>query len=104
MVSVEKLKKGILLYIENHIAPLMSGGKGLLTMTFAPVILEANLKKYLASEWLEGTNLVDGNDVNVDEIYRLMKTTATSKWPIELLGFRFTESDLDNLYRMIKEA
>lgn len=104
MVHVEKVKRGLLMYIENHIAPLMSGGKGVLLMAFAPAILEANIKKYLASEWLEGTDLVNGDNVNIDEIYRLVKASAANRYPMELFNFRFTESDLDTMYRMIKEA
>jgi hypothetical protein len=26
------------------------------------------------------------------------------RWPIELMGFRFSESDLDKLYQYIKEG
>ena len=104
MVSYEKVKNGASVYIMQEIAPLLPAGKGILVQAFAPVVIEANLKRYLGSEWLIGTGLVDGAMVNVDEIYKLLKSAAVGKWPVELLGFKFSEADLDKLFRFIKEG
>lgn len=103
MVSYEKVKNGISVYIMQEIAPLLPAGKGILVQAFAPVVIEANLKRYMGSEWIMGTGLVDGAMVNIDEIYKLLKTAAVGRWPVEFLGFEFNETDLDKLFRFIKE-
>ena len=91
-------------YVSRELAPLLGTGKGILLEAFAPAIIDANLQKYAGKEWLAGTGFVDGNMVNVDEIYRLVKLSAAGKYPIEIAGFRFTEADLDKLVRYIREA
>jgi hypothetical protein len=104
MVGLEQVRRGAMKYVTMELVPLMSTGKGILLEALAPSVIDANLKKYIAKDWLAGTNLVEGNTVNAEEIYKLIKVTAAPKWPVELFGFKFTESDLDKLYSYIKEA
>lgn len=104
MKSIEQVKRGAVNYISKEIAPLMGTGKAILLEAMAPTVIEANIKKYAGKEWLAGTGLVDGPNVNVDEIYKLIKNAANGRWPVELFSFRFTESDLDKLINYIREA
>jgi hypothetical protein len=104
MKSIEQVKRGAVNYISKEIAPLMGTGKAILLEAMAPTVIEANIKRYAGKEWLAGTGLVDGLNVNVDEIYKLIKNAANGRWPVELFGFRFTESDLDKLINYIREA
>ena len=104
MVNFERIMKGVFLYIVQEIAPLLPVGKGIVVEAFAPAVIEANLRRFLGSEWIMGTGLVDGAMVNVDEMYKLLKTAAAGKWPVEFLGFKFGETDLDKLFRYIKEG
>ena len=104
MVGIEQIRRGAMLYLAKEIVPLTSQGKGILLSAFAPAVMDAYIKKLVAMPWLEDTGLLSGAEVDIDEVYKLIKTAAASKWPIELMGFRFSESDLDKLLRYIKEG
>ena len=104
MVGYEQIRKGLVNYINRDIVPLAPKAVGIGIAAFAPVVAEAKLKELLASPLLNGTGLVDGNSVDIDAAMRLLKPAAEGKWPVEMFGFTFTESDLDKLYRYIKEA
>ena len=52
----------------------------------------------------QSMGLMQGENVDVDLLYRTFKEKAQGKWPIDLLRFKFPEGDLDKLYRTIKEA
>ena len=104
MVGMEQIRRGAMKYITAELVPVMEKGKGILVAAFAPTVIDANLKKYLALPWLREAGLTEGTSADVDEIYKLIKQGANGKWPVELLGFRFSESDLDKLYQCIKEG
>lgn len=104
MTSHDRIRRGIMAYMTAEILPLMDPLKSILIAALAPRVIDANLKKYTHMDWLEGTDLVDGDTVNVDDVYKLIKSSAAGKWPIELFGVRFNESDLDKLYRHLMEV
>ena len=104
MVGFEQIRRGAMNYVSRELAPLMGTAKGILLEALAPAVIDANLRKYAEKEWLNGTGFIEGNTANVDEIYRLVKLSASGKFPIELAGFKFTEADLDKLVRYIREA
>ena len=104
MTGLEQIRRGAMTYVSRELAPLMSTGKGILLEALAPSVIDANLKRYISKDWLTGTGFVEGNTVNIDELYRLIKVSASSKWPIELMGFKFNEADLDKLINYIRES
>ena len=104
MVGLEQVRRGIMTYVTKEIAPLLPTWQGVLVEALAPTVIEAKMKELLGGKLLAGTGLVDGAAVNVDEIYRSVKNAATGRWPMEIAGFRFTEADVDKLYRYIKEV
>lgn len=103
MVGMEQIRKGIARYIAQELAPQMSVAKAVALEAFGPTVIEGKLRK-LAGEWLEGTELMDGGSINVGEAYRLFKQASSGRWPMEIMGVRFSESDLDKLYQYIKEG
>lgn len=104
MVGLEQVRRGILTYVNKELAPLLPTWQGVLVEALAPVVLDAKTKEILNGKLLAGSGLVDGATINVDEVYKMVKNTALGRWPMEIAGFRFTESDLDKLYRYVKEA
>lgn len=104
MKTKEQIKHGAMRYVRQDLVPLMGTGNGILLEAFAPAVIDANLKKYLEKEWLNSTELVSDGSVDVEAAYRLLKNAASGKWPIEMFGFSFRESDLDKLYQYIVEA
>lgn len=104
MVGLEQVKRGAVTYVSKELAPLLPTWQGVLVEALAPTVIEAKLKELLAGKLLAGTSLVDGANVNVDEVYKLVKNTAMGRWPLEIAGFRFTEADVDKLYRYIREG
>lgn len=104
MVSYDQIKKGIIQYINRDLAPLAPKAVGIGLAAFGPVVVETKMKKFFSAGIFADTPLVDGNMIDIDEVIRLLKPAADGKWPIEMFGFTFSESDLDKLYRYIKEA
>ena len=104
MTSLDKIRRGAMAYVTSEIVPIMDTGKSILVAALAPRVIEANLNRFSKADWLNGTGLVDDSGFNVEEIYKLIKASSSGKWPIELFGIRFSESDLDKLYRHIMEA
>ena len=104
MVGYEQIRSGIVTYIGKDLAPLLPKAYGIGLAAFAPAVVDAKLKQIFQSNILSGTTLVDGNMIDIDEAMRMLKPAAEGKWPIEMYGFKFTESDLDKLYKYIKEA
>lgn len=104
MTNYDKIRRGAMSYITAEILPLIDPGKGILVAALAPRVIDANLHRYSKLEWLSGTGLVDENGCDVEEIYKLVKASSSNKWPVELFGIRFAESDLDKLYRHILEV
>lgn len=104
MVGLDQVKRGAVAYVSKELAPLLPTWQGVLVEALAPVVVEAKLKELLGGKLLAGTPLVDGATINVDEVYKLVKNTAMGRWPMEISGFRFTEADVDKLYRYIREG
>lgn len=104
MVGLEQVRKGVLMYVAKELAPLLPTWQGVLIEAMAPPVVDAKMRELMSGKLLAGTGLVDGATVNVDEVYKLFKTAATGKWPMEVYGFRFMETDLDKLYRYIREG
>jgi hypothetical protein len=104
MTNLDKIRRGATSYVTSEIVPIMDTVKGVLVAALAPKVIEANLARFSKVDWLDGTGLVDESGFNVEEIYKLIKASSSGKWPIELFGIRFSESDLDKLYRHIMEA
>ena len=104
MVGLEQVRRGIMTYVTKEIAPLLPTWQGVLVEALAPTVLDAKTKEILNGKLLTGTGLVDGSTINVDEIYRSLKVSAQGRWPMEIAGFRFSDSDLDKLYRYVKEG
>lgn len=104
MVSYDQIKRGIVHYINRDLAPLAPKALGVGLAAFGPVVVESKLKQFFSTGLFAGTSLVDGNMVDIEEVIRLLKPAAEGKWPIEMFGFTFSESDLDKIYRYIKEV
>lgn len=104
MAGMEQIIRGASMFLSKELAPMMDKGKAILVEAFGPTIIEAKLRQYMQSGLLEGTGIVDGANVDIDRIYKLVKQSSGGRWPLELFGFKFDETDLDKLYRYIKEA
>lgn len=104
MTGIAQVKKGAVQFVEKHLAPLLPTGVSVALMAFGPIVIESKIDKYIRSDWLADTPLVDGENIDIDTMYTRYREKASNKWPLELFGFKFAERDLDTLYRMIKEA
>lgn len=104
MVGLEQVRRGILTYVNKELAPLLPTWQGVLIEALAPVVVDTKTREILNGKLLAGSGLVDGATINVDDVYKMVKNTASGRWPMEIAGFRFTESDLDKLYRYVKEG
>lgn len=104
MKTKEQLKRGIMRYASSELVPKMEAWKGVMVEAFGPAVVEAKLDSLLASGLFAGTVLQNNQSVNTEEAYRMLKETASGRWPMEIMGFKFSEGDLDKLYNFIREA
>jgi hypothetical protein len=100
---MEQIRRGAEKYIAAELSPKMNELKAAAMEAFVPTVIEGKIRVFVEG-YLQGTPLVEGNSINIEEAYRLFKPTMSRRWPIELMGFRFSESDLDKLYQYIKEG
>ena len=66
--------------------------------------IEENLVAFIDAELapqmlalIQGTELMEGDNIHIDALYRAIKAKSVGKWPIEMAGFKFYEQDLDKL-------
>jgi hypothetical protein len=104
MTGFEQIKRGVVAYINQDLVPVVPKALGIGLAAFGPVVIESKVRELAASGLFSGTNLVSTEGVDIDEVMRLIKPAANGKWPIQMYGFTFSETDLDKLYRYIKEA
>ena len=102
MTNIQQIERGVALFIDREMAPMMPKAKGIAFAAFAPMVVKAKVKEY--APLVQTMGLMNGEDIDLEEGYRAFKEKAQGKWPIEVLGFKFAEEDLDKLYRTIKEA
>lgn len=104
MENIERIKKGIAAFIDKEMFPVMPKTRGILFSAFAPVYIETKSKEILQNPTIKEMGFVENDGVDVDKVYRLIKEKASGHWPLEVAGFKFSESDFDKLYRYIKEG
>lgn len=102
MESIQQVERGLAAFIDKDMAPLMPKAKGIAFAAFAPMVVKGKIKEF--TPMAQSMGLMQDENVDVDLLYKAFKEKAQGKWPIDLLGFKFTEEDLDKLYRTIKEA
>lgn len=102
METIQQVERGVAAFIDKDMAPLMPKAKGIAFAAFAPMVIKTKIKEY--APLAQSLGLMQEENVDVDMLYRAFKEKAQGKWPIDLLGFKFAEADLDKLYRTIKEA
>lgn len=104
MEDIERIKRGVALFIDKEMFPVMPKMQGILFSAFAPVYIEAKTKELLQNPTIRSMGLVENTEVDVDKVYRLIKEKAAGHWPVEVSGFKLNESDFDKLYKYIKEG
>ena len=102
MVSIQQIERGVCAFVDRHMVPVMPKTKGIAFAAFAPLVIKAKIKEY--APFVTSLGLMSGEEIDLDAAYSAFKDKAAGKWPIEFLGFRGTEEDLDKLYRCIKES
>ena len=104
MVAFDQVCKGIVTYIHKDLAPLTPKPVRYGLIAFAQTVVEAKMKKFIASGVFDGTPLIDGNMIDIDGVVAMYKAASTDGWPMEMYGFTFRESDLDKVLHYIQEV
>lgn len=99
MVHISRVMENLAAYVDEDMVPQMPKPTGIAFAALAPFVMKAKIPPLL--KWAEGTTLVDGENVDVEALYREFKAKANGKWPIQMFGFTFREDDLDKLYRYL---
>lgn len=99
MVSMQRVEQNLLAYVNEDLVPKMPKVEGIAFAAFAPFVIRAKLPAYM--RMVQGTELFDGENVNVDKVYQQIKSASVGKWPVEMAGFVFSENDLDKIYHYL---
>lgn len=104
MVTYDQISRGTADYIRQELVPKMNTLPGIALAAFGPKIVEGNVRNICSNKWVQNSGLADEKSADIDSVYSLMKETAVGHWPIEIMGFKFSEADLDKLYDYIRRA
>ena len=99
MVNINRVMENVAAFVDTELAPKMPKLEGIAFAAMAPIVVKAKLPGLL--KLANGTELVDGENIDIDTLYHEFKAKAAGKWPIEAFGFIFREDDLDKLYRYL---
>lgn len=103
MVHISRIEQNIAAFVDEDLVPKMPKLEGIALAAMAPIVVRSKLPSLLrmaqGTEILSGDN---GDNVDVDLLYREYKRAAAGKWPVEMAGFKFYEDDLDKLYRYLQ--
>jgi hypothetical protein len=102
METIQQVERGAAAFVDKVMAPLMPKAKGIAFAALAPMVIKAKIKEY--APMAQSLGILEEEHVDIDLLYQAFKEKAQGKWPIDLMGFKFAEEDLDKLYRTIKEA
>ena len=92
MVHVNRIMENAAVFVDSELIPKMPKLEGIAFAAVAPFVLKAKIPGLL--KLANGTELVDGENVDLERLYREFKDKSRGKWPIELFGFTFREDDL----------
>lgn len=111
MVTVDKIKNGIVKYVDSDLFPIMNGAPKVVLGAYVTIVVEklptiiSNLRNMPAIAILD----VIGKDgsVDIDTLYKaiapmMKQERITLNMPI-VGKYTFGKEDLDNLYNYIKE-
>lgn len=99
MVSINRIMENVAAFVDEDLVPKMPKLEGIAFAAMAPFVIRSKVPGLL--KLASGTELVDGDNVDVDRLYQEFKAKSSGKWPLELFGFTFREDDLDKLYRYL---
>ena len=97
MIAANRIESNAQAYVLEKLVPGMPTVTGAIFATAAPFVIRAKMKQYLPV--LTGTEIIDGENIDVDLLYRELKKNMQGKWPVTMAGFTFREMDLDELYQ-----
>lgn len=114
MVTIQQVKAGVVKYIETDILPHLAPWKQIAMKAYvlmaadnvARMILEMRTKPEIAVMGV----IQDNGDVDIDRVYQIMASMMQSgeKIPFTIPflkdEFKLDKSDLDRLYKYIKEG
>lgn len=99
MVNKQRIEAGALAYVVESLVPRMPTFSGAVFATAAPFVIRAKLNSFLPL--FDGTEIVNGDMVDVEKLYAEFKKNMQGKWPVEMASFTFSEHDLDEIYRYV---
>lgn len=104
MENIEQVKRGICNYIDAEVVPIVGGWKGVALGVGAALVVENKSDELVKNPFVQMMGVIDGNQIDVDKLYTKIKLKAQGKWPMDIAGFKASESDLDKLYQFIKKG
>jgi hypothetical protein len=99
MVNINRVMENVAAFVDEDLVPKMPKLEGIAFAAMAPFVIRSKVPGLL--KLAHGTELVDGENVDVDRLYQEFKMKSAGKWPVEMFGFTFREDDLDKLYRYL---
>lgn len=99
MVHISRVMENTAAFVDSELVPKMPKLEGIAFAAMAPFVIKSKIPGLL--KLANGTELVEGENIDLDRLYHEFKAKAQGKWPVQMLGFTFREDDLDTLYRYL---
>lgn len=114
MVTIQQVQQGLAKFVDMEVLPRLSGvekvvvggGAALLAKKLPETLVALNDNKIVAALGLYDR---ERGEIDIDELYSAMKPylgteTIPVKLPMLGITLKFSEREIDTLYRYIKEA
>ena len=100
MVHINRIIDNVAAFVDEDLVPKMPKLEGIAFAAMTPFVIRSKIPGLL--KLAQGTELVDGDNIDIDRLYQEFKAKSAGKWPVEMFGFVFREDDLDKLYRYLQ--
>lgn len=104
MISMDKFKTGLTVFVADKIAPMIGEPAKRFGMVCVAELMIENIDKH---PFVAHLGVVDNGQIDIDKLYRVMRKNATEPIPLRIPwfgGFKFNQSDIDTLYHTIMEV
>lgn len=109
MVKQQQLYSAVNRFIDQELAPMTSGMSSIQQLVFGFQLgvikrkSQSLIQNYLGSPTAKLMQLVEGDEVDIETLYQALVETLNKQGSVEVMGIKFTSSDVNKLYSMIKE-
>lgn len=109
MVKQQQIYAAVNKFIDQELAPMTSGMSSIQQLVFGFQLgvikrkSQSLIQSYLNNPATKLMQLAEGDEVDIEILYQALLEAINKQGSVEVIGIKFTSSDVNKLYSMIKE-